>query len=164
MNIEQHNLREITRRQFYAGSGLGIGSIGLASLMSDSPLWAAKPKAADRGTNPLAPQQSHFPGKAKQVIYLFMAGGPSHLELFDYKPKLQELNGQVIPPSYVENKRFAFLKKDAKLLGTRRTFNKHGESGQEISELLPNLASIADQVAIVRTMTSTPSLSLSSGL
>ena len=152
MNIEQHNLREITRRQFYAGSGLGIGSIGLASLMSDSPLWAAKPKAADRGTNPLAPQQGHFPGKAKQVIYLFMAGGPSHLELFDYKPKLQELNGQVIPPSYVENKRFAFLKKDAKLLGTKRKFIKRGECGAEISELLPHIGALADDIAIIRSM------------
>jgi hypothetical protein len=81
-----------------------------------------------------------------------MAGGPSQLELFDFKPKLQEMDGQVIPESYVKNKRFAFLKKDAKLLGTRREFKKHGESGQEISGLLPNLASIADEIAIIRTV------------
>jgi hypothetical protein len=152
MNLEQHALREVTRRHFFAGSGLGIGSVGLASLLSDSPLWAAKPRSADRGTNPLAPRQSDFPATAKRMIFLFMAGGPSHLELFDYKPKLQELDGQVIPPSYVENKRFAFLKKDAKLLGTKRKFIKRGECGAEISELLPHIGALADDIAIIRSM------------
>ena len=81
-----------------------------------------------------------------------MEGGPSQLELFDYKPKLQQMDGQVIPASYVENKRFAFIKKDAKLLGTRRQFLQWGDSGQQISSLLPHLGSIADDVAIVRTV------------
>jgi hypothetical protein len=152
MNIEQQALRDITRRHFFAGCGVNLGALGLASLMSDGGLLAADSKVADRTTNPLFPRDGHFPGKAKRVIYMFMAGGPSHLELFDYKPKLQELDGQVIPPSYVENKRFAFLKKDAKLLGTRRKFNKHGESGAEISELLPHLSAVADDIAIVRSM------------
>ena len=147
----EHHIHQTTRRHFFADAGLSIGSMGLASLMSGTSLLG-KDTPAREPTNPLAPQAPHFPARAKRVIYLFMAGGPSQLELFDFKPKLQEMDGQVIPPSYVENKRFAFLKKDAKLLGTRRTFNKHGESGQEISELLPNLASIADQIAIVRTM------------
>jgi hypothetical protein len=147
----EHHIHQTTRRHFFADAGLSIGSMGLASLMSGTSLLG-KDTPASEPTTPLAPQAPHFPARAKRVIYLFMAGGPSQLELFDFKPKLQEMDGQVIPPSYVENKRFAFLKKDAKLLGTRRTFKKHGESGQEISELLPNLASIADQVAIVRTM------------
>ena len=108
--------------------------------------------AADRAVNPLAPQAPHFSPKAKHVIYLFMAGGPSQLELFDYKPKLQELSGQVIPESYVANKRFAFIKKDAKLLGTARKFDRHGESGAEISALLPHLSKIVDDIAIVRSM------------
>jgi hypothetical protein len=86
------------------------------------------------------------------VIFFFMAGGPSHLELFDYEPKLQQLDGEVIPASYVENKRFAFIKKDAKLLGTRREFHRCGQSGREISELLPHLGSIADEVAVIRTV------------
>jgi hypothetical protein len=152
MNTGQQALRDITRRHFFAGCGVNLGALGLASLMSDGNLFAADSKPADRKTNPLFPRDGHFPGKAKRVIYMFMAGGPSHLELFDYKPKLQELDGQVIPPSYVENKRFAFLKKDAKLLGTRRKFSKHGESGAEISELLPHLSAVADDIAIVRSM------------
>ena len=83
---------------------------------------------------------------------LFMAGGPSQLELFDHKPELQKLDGQVIPESYVKNKRFAFLKKDAKLLGTQRKFAQHGRSGQQVSECLPHIASISDDIAIVRSM------------
>ena len=151
MNPMTNPLRQVTRRHFFGDTGLSIGSLGLASLLSGKPL-AGKEKPAPPPTHPLAPRPTHFPARAKRVIYLFMAGGPSQLELFDFKPKLQEMDGQVIPESYVKNKRFAFLKKDAKLLGTRRKFSRHGESGQEISELLPNLAGIADQIAIVRTV------------
>ena len=150
MNSSTNPLQQVTRRHFFGDAGLGIGSLGLASLLSGKPL-VGKEKPASPLTHPLAPRPTHFPARAKRVIYLFMAGGPSQLELFDFKPKLQDMDGQVIPESYVKNKRFAFLKKDAKLLGTRRTFKQHGESGQEISDLLPNLASIADQIAIVRT-------------
>jgi Protein of unknown function (DUF1501) len=142
-------LRQLTRRHFFAEAGVGIGSVALASLMAGGNLHAADTM---RGTHPLAPKPSHFPGKAKHVIFLFQAGGPSHLELFDYKPKLQELDGQVIPESYVKGKRFAFIKKNAKLLGTRRKFHRWGECGAEISELLPELGSIADDVAIIRSM------------
>jgi hypothetical protein len=123
----------------------GSGSNALAA--AGTPMTAA-----DRAVNPLAPQAPHFSPKAKHVIYLFMAGGPSQLELFDFKPKLQELSGQVIPESYVANKRFAFIKKDAKLLGTARKFDRHGESGAEISGLLPHLSKIVDDIAIVRSM------------
>ncbi|MBT6723065.1 MAG: DUF1501 domain-containing protein, partial [Planctomycetaceae bacterium] len=111
MSLEQLIVREQTRRHFFSNTGLSIGSLGLASLLADGELNAAD--QADRNTNPLAPQDPHFDGKAKRVIYLFMAGGPSQLELFDYKPKLQEMDGEVIPESYVEGKNFAFLKKDA---------------------------------------------------
>ena len=146
MRTDESGLREITRRHFFAQSGVGVGSVALASLLSDGRLLASSPD------NPLAPRPTHFAAKAKKVIYLFMAGGPSHLELFDYKPKLQEMDGQVIPPSYVKNKRFAFIKKDAKLLGTRRTFKRWGRCGAEISTLLPQIASVADDIAIIRTM------------
>jgi hypothetical protein len=144
-----------TRRQFFENAGLSIGSVALAKLLSDGKLFAAEPekkKSASslKGHNPLASKPGHFPGKAKRVIFLFMAGGPSHLELFDYKPKLKELNGKVIPESYVKNKRFAFLKRDAKLLGTRRKFKRHGKCGAEISELLPHVSSVADDIAIIR--------------
>jgi hypothetical protein len=139
-------LRDITRRHFFQECRVGLGGIALASLLS------ADAGATGRATNPLAPQPTHFPPRAKRVIFLFMAGGPSQLELFDYKPKLQELDGQTVPASFVENKRFAFIKRDAKLLGTRRTFARYGQSGAEISECLPHLASLADELCIVRTV------------
>ena len=150
MSLEHLIVREQTRRHFFSNAGLSIGSIGLASLMANGDLHAAD--QSDRKTNPLAPQEPHFDAKAKRVIYLFMAGGPSQLELFDYKPKLQEMDGEVIPESYVEGKNFAFLKKDAQLLGTKRKFQKWGDSGQEMSELLPHLGELADKIAIIRSM------------
>jgi hypothetical protein len=143
-----HELRHITRRHFFSDCRIGVGSLALATMLADSQPTLAEATTSD----PLASRPTHFAAKAKHVIFLFMAGGPSQLELFDYKPKLQELNGQVVPPSYVKNKRFAFIKQDAKLLGTRRKFARHGQSGAEISECLPNLASIADDVAIVRSV------------
>ena len=143
-------LRETTRRQFFANSGVGIGSLALASLMSQGKLFGSP--TADRRTNPLAPQPTHFPAKAKSVIFLFMAGGPSQLELFDHKPKLNDLDGQVIPASFVKNQRFAFIKQDAKLLGSRRHFRRWGKSGAEISTLLPHIGSVSDDVAIIRSM------------
>ncbi|MBA63294.1 MAG: sulfatase [Planctomycetaceae bacterium] len=150
MSLEQLIVREQTRRHFFSNAGLSIGTLGLASLMAGGDLRAAE--HSDRKTNPLAPQNPHFNAKAKRVIYLFMAGGPSQLELFDYKPKLQEMDGKVIPESYVEGKNFAFLKKDAQLLGTKRKFQKWGDSGQEMSELLPHLGELADKIAIIRSM------------
>jgi hypothetical protein len=146
-------LLNCTRRHFFRDCRVGLGSIALASLLNDR-LWAAPAASsnAQGDVNPLAPRPTHYAPKAKHVIFLFMAGGPSHLELFDYKPKLRELDGQVVPPSYVANKRFAFIKQDAKLLGTRRKFAQHGQSGAQISECLPHLAGIADQVCLVRSM------------
>ena len=125
---------------------MGLGSVALASLLNDGTLLAA-PSPAD----PLAPQKPHFPPKAKNVIYLFMAGGPSQLDLFDYKQKLVELNGQEIPKSYLEGKRFAFMNSShgVKLLGTRRKFAQHGKSGAWMSDLLPHTAGIADDISIV---------------
>jgi hypothetical protein len=147
--VEENILRAITRRHFFQDCRVGLGSLALASLLGDGVLTAAEQSPA---VNPLAPRPTHFPAKAKNVIYLFMAGGPSQLELFDYKPKLQELDGQVIPESYVANKRFAFIKKDAKLLGTKRKFSQKGESGAQMSELLPHLHEVADDLCIIRSM------------
>jgi len=152
LQLKQRSLQEITRRHFFGNSGFGIGSLGLATLLGHELSADETGGLQSLAENPLKQKDGHFPGKAKRVIYLFMAGGPSQLELFDNKPKLQEMDGQVIPESYVANKRFAFLKKDAKLLGTRRNFKRWGECGSEISELLPQLGSCADDVAIIRTM------------
>ena len=139
-----------SRRYFLCHCGLSLGSIALGTLLGNqSPAFAAT--SAPR-VDPLATRPPHFAPRAKSVIHLFMAGGPSQLELLDYKPKLQELDGQTIPKSFIENKRFAFLKGDPLLLGTKRKFSRHGQSGAEISELLPHLAGIADDVAIIRTV------------
>jgi hypothetical protein len=131
---------------------VGLGSAALGSLLLQEGRLQAAGGSAERRLNPYAVQAGHFTPKAKRVIFLFMAGGPSQLELFDPKPKLQEMDGQVIPESYVKNKRFAFIKRDAKLLGSRRKFARHGESGAELSELLPQLATVADRLCIVRSM------------
>ena len=102
-------------------------------------------------SNPMALKRPHFRPRAKNVIYLFMAGGPSQLELFDYKPKLIELNGQPIPDSYIEGKRFAFMGSShgTKLLGTRRSFRRYGQSGMWVSEMFPHTAEIVDDVSFV---------------
>jgi hypothetical protein len=143
-----------TRRHFFGQCALGIGSMALAALLGDDRLTAAE--KARPIANPLAPKKSHFPAKAKSVIYLFMAGGPSQLELFDYKPGLQKLNGQPIPDSYLKNKRFAFMdlftKEKPKLLGTKRKFARHGQCGTYVSECLPHTAGVVDDLAVVRSV------------
>ena len=146
MHAETKLLRQSTRRHFFNDCGVGLGSVALAGLLSDGQATAGP------GIQPLAPRQGHFPGTAKNVIYLFMAGGPSQLELFTPKPKLNELSGQVIPESFVEGKRFAFLPKDATLLGCQRKFDRHGECGAILSESLPHLAQVVDDVAFVTSM------------
>jgi hypothetical protein len=142
-----------TRRHFFRQCGLGLGSMALASLLNDGKLEGAEPPPI---VSPLAARKPHFAAKAKSVIYLFMAGGPSQLELFDYKPKLQELNGKPIPDSYLKNKRFAFMdlftKEVPKLLGTRRKFARHGRSGAYVSDCLPHIAGIVDDVCFVKSV------------
>src|SRR5262245_2698231 len=133
------------RRHFFHQCRVGIGAMALGSLMNGE--WAC---GATGPADPLAARPPHHTPRAKSVIFLFMAGGPSQLELFDPKPKLQELDGQVIPESFVANKRFAFIKSDAKLQGTKRKFARHGESGQTISECLPHLAQISDEICTLR--------------
>ena len=152
MTAHTNQLLQQTRRHFFRDCRIGLGAMALGSLLNAEGLLAAPNETSTSGSNPLASKPGHFPPRAKSVIFLFMAGGPSHLELFDPKPKLQELSGEVIPQSYVENKRFAFIKQDAKLLGTNRKFTQHGQSGQTISECLPHIASIADDIAVVRSV------------
>ncbi len=142
---------DITRRHFLQDCRIGLGGMALASLLAEGngQVSAAGSSAA---SDPLAVRPTHFPAKAKNVIFLFMAGGPSQFELFEPKEKLQELGGQQIPQSFVANKRFAFIKQDAKLLGCVRKFAKHGESGQVISECLPHLQTVADDICTLRAM------------
>jgi Protein of unknown function (DUF1501) len=147
MNLHEELLKYRTRRQFFRDCGVGVGAMGLASLLNER-LFAA-PVAAD---DPLAPKRPHFPAKAKSIIYLHMAGAPSTLDLFDYKPKLQELSGQPCPDSYLKGQQFAFIKGHPKLLGTPHKFAKYGKSGQEMSEVMPHLQTVADELCIVRSM------------
>ena len=135
----------LARRHFLQQCRVGVGAMALGSL-----LRADKVQAAESGSDPFAARPPHYSPKAKSVIFLFMAGGPSQLELFTPKPKLQELDGQVIPSSFVANKRFAFIKGDAKLQGSKRKFTQHGNSGQTISECLPHLATVADDICTLR--------------
>jgi hypothetical protein len=140
-------LLELTRRHFFKQCGVGLGAAALASLLGEG-------RAA--ATDPLAPKPGHFPAKARSVIYLFMAGGPSQLELFDYKPKLSQLHGKPIPDDFIKGKRFAFMdtfaKEVPKLLATRRKFARHGKSGTWMSECLPHTAGVVDDITVVRSM------------
>jgi Protein of unknown function (DUF1501) len=141
-------LQDLTRRHFFGRCALGLGSIALASLLNERHALGV---TAGPLPNPMAPKQPHFQPRAKNIIYLFMAGGPSQLELFDYKPRLIELNGQPIPQSFIEGKRFAFMGSShgTKLLGTRRAFKRCGQSGMWVSEMFPHTATIVDDVSFV---------------
>jgi len=142
-----NGLLHATRRHFFSDCGLGIGKMALAGLLARDAIAAEGPRAV---TGPLAPKPPHFPGKARAVIQLFMAGAPSQLELFDHKPKLAEIEGKPIPPEVIGGQRYAFIRPDAAVLGPQFRFARHGQSGAEISEMLPWLAGVADEIAIVR--------------
>jgi len=136
----------VTRRWFFQQCGVGLGAIALGHSFRESG-WAA-PAAL----NPLAPKQPHYVPRAKRVIYLFMAGAPSHLELFDYKPELAAWNGKLPPADLVKDYRAAFINPSSKLLGPKFKFGKRGQCGAELSELLPYLGQIVDDLAIVKSM------------
>jgi hypothetical protein len=140
----------LTRRHFFRNCQVGLGGMALSSLLAKES--RAKPQALQPTGYVDGSRGLHHAPKAKSVIFLFMAGGPSQLELFDPKPKLQELDGQVIPESFVQGKRFAFIKQDAKLLGNKRRFAKHGDCGADVSELLPYFSQVVDDVCIVKSM------------
>ncbi|HEV2296406.1 MAG TPA: DUF1501 domain-containing protein [Tepidisphaeraceae bacterium] len=146
-------LREITRRHFFAECGVGVGKVALASLLAgstrsvfaDNPIPQAPP-------NPLAPRAPHFPARAKRVIYLFMVGAPSQLDLFEPKPALVKFDGQPIPAEVVKDQRYAFIEPNAALMSSRYKFHHHGECGMELSEMLPHLGEVADDITLIRSM------------
>src|ERR1044072_867495 len=139
--------RFITRRWFFRQCGVGLGSIALGTLMG-----ADKSLGAVSAADPLAPRQPHFKPKAKRVIYLFMGGAPSQLDLFDYKPALAKYNGQPVPKEVVMGQKYAFIKPDAALFASEFKFAKHGRCGAELSEALPHLAEVVDDIAIIKSM------------
>jgi hypothetical protein len=136
MDAMQTISNSLARRAFLRHTSAGIGSVALASLLAET----------------AQSQLLHHVPRAKRVIFLHMVGAPSHLDLFDYKRQLQQLDGQLCPPSLLEGARFAFLRGHPRLLGTRYRFHRHGESGLEMSELLPHLSAVADEIAVIKTM------------
>src|SRR6266542_6574716 len=131
MNIREEELKRVTRRHFFAQSGIGIGTIALSALLNENLF-------ADPSDNPMKPRAPHFQPKAKRIIFLFMAGAPSQLDLFDYKPKLKELNEKNIPEEMIQGERFAFIKGVPQLLGSPYEFTPCGQSGAVLSDLLPH--------------------------
>src|SRR5918992_1321240 len=142
---------EITRRHFFRDCGYGVGKAALASLLCAGRASGGR-QPPDARNNLLAPKKPHFAGKAKAVIHLFMAGAPSQLDLFDYKPTLAKLEGKPLPPEVIKGQRYAFIRPDAAVLGPRFKFAKHGKSGAELSELLPHLAKVVDDICIVKSV------------
>jgi hypothetical protein len=149
MDREDLLLQFETRRHFFSRCGVGVGKLALLSLLSDKGLFA-EPGAS----NPMQAKPGHFPAKAKSVIYLFMAGAPSQFELFDFKPALQKYNNQAAPDSLLAGKRFAFMdsftKDRPKLLGTSHTFKQYGHSGAWVSDLLPHIAGVSDEITFLK--------------
>ena len=147
MNFQQElrseHARLITRRWFFRQCGVGLGSIALGSLIGQA---SAKP------TNPLAVRQPHYQPKAKRVIFLFMGGAPSQLDMFDYKPMLTKYNGKPVPKEVVMGQKYAFIKPDAELYATEFKFSKHGQCGAELSDALPYLSEVVDDIAIIKSM------------
>ena len=141
-------MQAMTRRHFFRTCQMGLGSMALTSL-AGRPLFGTE---GPDGVNPLAPKNPHFAPKAKSVIYLHMAGSPTQLELFEYKPELQKYNGQPCPQHLLEGKRFAFIQGVPQMLGTPYKFKQYGQAGTWVSELLPHFQTIVDEVAVVHSM------------
>jgi hypothetical protein len=143
-------MEPIARRHFLQDCSVGLGKIALASLLTNAfarrDAFAASVPAANR----LAQKAPHFKATARRVIHIFMSGAPSQLELFDNKPQLAALEGKPLPPSVIGGQRYAFIRPDAAVLGPRFKFARHGQSGAELSEMLPHLAKVADDLCIIR--------------
>src|SRR6185295_7148980 len=147
MSLKQKLIEEekscCTRRWFFKECGVGLGAVALGSMLGEHFAHA---------DGELSPKKPHYAPKAKRVIYLFQAGAPSHLELFDNKPELAKWNGKLPPPELLKNYRAAFINPNSQLLGPKYKFVKKGKSGAEIGELLPFLGEIVDDITIVKSM------------
>ena len=145
MDPRDERLLGVTRRHFLRDCSAGMGGMALASLLG-------RELRAGDDENPLAARQSHFNGKAKKVIYLHMAGSPPHLDLFDYKPELVKRTEQDCPDEFLKGRRFAFTSGVPKLLGSPRKWAQHGPNGTWISDAVPNIAGVAGELAVIRSM------------
>ena len=153
MNLFQEHARFLTRRHFLKRCNTGLGAAALASMLGPRAFGSdASPASGVTRGNPLAPKSAPLPARAKRIIYLHMSGGPPQHDLFDYKPKLKQLNGTPCPKEIFQGERFAFIKGTPKLLGSPYKFAQQGKSGAWVSELLPHFTSIVDDVALVKSM------------
>jgi len=153
MAIDGENLRRLeeqTRRHFIRNCTLGLGGLAFSSLWTGCNQSSGLVHQPISSGNPLAPRAPQFPARVKNVIYIHMAGAPSQLELFDYKPDLEKLNGQECPQSLLEGKRFAFIRGVPKMLGPQAKFQQRGDSGAWISNYLPHLSTIADELTFLK--------------
>lgn len=148
MPDSQRRLQSLTRRHLFKQTGLGIGTIALSALLNEGHASTEAPAAV----NSLTPRAPHFSPRVKNIIYLFMAGGPSQIDLFDPKPKLSQWSGRDVPGELIKNERFAFITGMPKLLGSPYAFDRHGQSGIELSTLLPELSKVVDEIAVVRSV------------
>jgi hypothetical protein len=144
--IRNPHLAALTRRALFQHAGMGIGAAALGSLLAESS------PAQSPASEPQSAKATHFAPRAKSIIFLHMVGAPSQLELFENKPTLAKFDGQPCPKHLIEGQRFAFLRGHPSLLGPRFAFARHGQSGLELSELLPHLATVADDIAVVKTL------------
>ena len=145
-SIQEAIARYVSRRWFLKDCGLGLAGIAAGALAS------RQSEAVPKADNPMAVRQPHFPPKAKRVIYMFNAGAPSHLELFDNKPELTKRNGQLPPAELLKGYRAAFINPNSALLGPKFKFERHGQCGMELSEVLPHTAGIADEICLIRSL------------
>jgi hypothetical protein len=145
-------LKNISRRHFLRESAAGLGAVALGSFLSSCGNGGEAVASLPGVVDPTLPRPPHFPGRAKRVIYLHMAGAPSQLELFDFKPELKKLDNQLCPPSLLEGKRFAFIRGVPRMLGPQANFKQHGESGALVSENLPHFAKISDEVSFLKSV------------
>ena len=143
-------LQSVSRRHFLLESASGLGAVALGSLLGSC---STKSSALEMMLDPMSPRVPHFPGMAKSVIYLHMAGAPSQLELFEFKPELNKLHNQPCPQSLLEGKKFAFIRGTPLMLGQQANFKQRGQSGAWVSDHLPHFADIADEVSFLKAVT-----------
>ena len=143
---QKRSLLTMSRRCMFQRAGMGVGGLALSSML------ARDLSAASKRVNPMVAKTSHFAAKAKNVIYIHLVGAPSHLDLFDYKPQLQERSGQKCPDEFFKGKQLAFIRQHPTLLGTPKDskfqFKACGKSGIHMSNLLPNLQTVADEMCM----------------
>ena len=140
--VQAARAQALSRRWFFGGCGLGLAGIAARSLLAEERL----------APDPLAPRRPHFSPRARRVVYMFQAGAPSQLELFDHKPELAKRDGTLPPPDLLAGYRAAFINPNSALLGPKYSFRRFGESSMELSELLPALGGVADDICLIRSL------------